>query len=96
MPPPPRPGMAKALLANSLTQSKTQITVNAVPSSEIKPKYSTGIPKYSTGILIWAKMTGHPWWPCMVTDDPLLNVHCKVNGRPSSALLLVVCLLYIK
>lgn len=45
------------------------------------PDASPKKPKYDTGILVWAKMTGHPWWPCMITDDPLEKVHTKLNGR---------------
>jgi hypothetical protein len=26
-------------------------------------------PKYQVGDLVWAKVSGHPWWPCMVSRD---------------------------
>uniref|UniRef100_A0A8C6LSH9 Nuclear receptor binding SET domain protein 2 n=1 Tax=Nothobranchius furzeri TaxID=105023 RepID=A0A8C6LSH9_NOTFU len=32
---------------------------------------------FSVGDLIWAKVSGYPWWPCMVTTDP----EFKTNGR---------------
>ena len=38
-------------------------------------------PKYLPGALIWAKMTGHPYWPCMVTDDPIQDVFTRFNGE---------------
>ncbi|KAF7201203.1 histone-lysine N-methyltransferase NSD2 [Nothobranchius furzeri] len=41
---------------------------------------------FSVGDLIWAKVSGYPWWPCMVTTDPEFSVHIKqkqkeTNGR---------------
>lgn len=26
--------------------------------------------KYNIGDLVWAKLSGHPWWPCMVSNSP--------------------------
>lgn len=25
---------------------------------------------YNAGSIVWAKMTGYPWWPAIVDDDP--------------------------
>ncbi|KAH9528291.1 Histone-lysine N-methyltransferase, H3 lysine-36 and H4 lysine-20 specific [Dermatophagoides farinae] len=33
----------------------------------------------SVGDLIWAKMQGYPWWPCMVTVDPCTGSHNRVS-----------------
>uniref|UniRef100_A0A3P8PL12 Nuclear receptor binding SET domain protein 2 n=1 Tax=Astatotilapia calliptera TaxID=8154 RepID=A0A3P8PL12_ASTCA len=41
--------------------------------------------RFSVGDLVWTKVSGYPWWPCMVTTDPELNHHFKqkqkTNGR---------------
>ncbi|XP_060712649.1 histone-lysine N-methyltransferase NSD3 isoform X3 [Hemiscyllium ocellatum] len=36
---------------------------------------------YQIGDLVWAKVGTYPWWPCMVSCDPLLQVHTKINTR---------------
>lgn len=28
------------------------------------------IPQFKHNDIIWAKVTGHPWWPGMITEDP--------------------------
>ena len=37
-------------------------------------------PKWLAGDLLWSKMKGYPWWPCMVSYDPLLSKHSRVLG----------------
>uniref|UniRef100_A0A3B5L027 PWWP domain-containing protein n=1 Tax=Xiphophorus couchianus TaxID=32473 RepID=A0A3B5L027_9TELE len=29
--------------------------------------------RFCVGDLVWTKVSGYPWWPCMVTTDPELN-----------------------
>ncbi|KAB0398230.1 hypothetical protein E2I00_008819 [Balaenoptera physalus] len=41
--------------------------------------------KYSVGDLVWSKVSGYPWWPCMVSDDPLLHSYTKLKGQKKSA-----------
>ncbi|KAM6961098.1 histone-lysine N-methyltransferase NSD2 [Aplochiton taeniatus] len=45
---------------------------------------------YSVGDVVWTKVSGYPWWPCIVTTDPELNKHVKqkqkANSRPSGLL----------
>ncbi|EHB06995.1 Putative histone-lysine N-methyltransferase NSD2 [Heterocephalus glaber] len=41
--------------------------------------------KYSVGDLVWSKVSGYPWWPCMVSADPLLHNHTKLKGQKKSA-----------
>ncbi|KAG5834215.1 hypothetical protein ANANG_G00259210 [Anguilla anguilla] len=33
------------------------------------------------GDLVWAKVGTYPWWPCMVSCDPQLDVHSRINTR---------------
>lgn len=37
--------------------------------------------RWLVGDLIWAKILGHPWWPCMVTFDPLLGQYTQMKGH---------------
>ncbi|XP_015199885.2 histone-lysine N-methyltransferase NSD2 isoform X2 [Lepisosteus oculatus] len=41
--------------------------------------------KFSVGDVVWTKVSGYPWWPCMVTKDQALSSHIKlkVNSRTS-------------
>lgn len=35
---------------------------------------------YEVGDLIWSKMTGYPWWPCIVSIDPKTGIYSKISG----------------
>lgn len=37
--------------------------------------------KFQVGDLVWSKVGTYPWWPCMVSSDPQLEVHTKINTR---------------
>ncbi|XP_060044333.1 histone-lysine N-methyltransferase NSD2 isoform X3 [Erinaceus europaeus] len=41
--------------------------------------------KYGVGDLVWSKVSGYPWWPCMVSVDPLLHSYTKLKGQKKSA-----------
>ncbi|XP_071337062.1 DNA mismatch repair protein Msh6 isoform X2 [Trachinotus anak] len=36
---------------------------------------------FSAGALVWAKLEGHPWWPCMVMPQPLTGQQMRGRGR---------------
>ncbi|KAJ8380024.1 hypothetical protein SKAU_G00008020 [Synaphobranchus kaupii] len=36
---------------------------------------------HEVGDLVWAKVGTYPWWPCMVSSDPQLSVHTRINTR---------------
>ncbi|XP_035672349.1 histone-lysine N-methyltransferase NSD2-like [Branchiostoma floridae] len=42
-------------------------------------------PKWLVGDLVWGKVSGHPWWPCMVAYDPVEGVYTKFKGGPIRA-----------
>lgn len=45
-----------------------------------RKKLTTIPPKegsFGVGDLIWAKMQGYPWWPCMITIDPITGEFFK-------------------
>ena len=33
------------------------------------------------GDLVWSKVGTYPWWPCMVSCDPQMKVHTRINTR---------------
>uniref|UniRef100_A0A8D2NVH7 Histone-lysine N-methyltransferase NSD3 n=1 Tax=Zosterops lateralis melanops TaxID=1220523 RepID=A0A8D2NVH7_ZOSLA len=37
--------------------------------------------QFQVGDLVWSKVGTYPWWPCMVSCDPQLDVHTKINTR---------------
>ncbi|XP_029316667.1 histone-lysine N-methyltransferase NSD2 isoform X2 [Cottoperca gobio] len=39
---------------------------------------------FSVGDLVWTKVSGYPWWPCMVTTDPEFNNHIKQKQKVTS------------
>uniref|UniRef100_A0A3P9I1R9 Histone-lysine N-methyltransferase NSD3 n=1 Tax=Oryzias latipes TaxID=8090 RepID=A0A3P9I1R9_ORYLA len=42
----------------------------------------TGICKeFVIGDLVWSKVGTYPWWPCMVSSDPQMKVHTRINTR---------------
>ncbi|XP_056147296.1 DNA mismatch repair protein Msh6 [Lampris incognitus] len=36
---------------------------------------------FNAGALVWAKLEGHPWWPCMVVPQPLSGEQMRSQGR---------------
>jgi len=36
---------------------------------------------YEVGDLIWARVPGYPWWPCMVSLDPIQAIYSKISGK---------------
>uniref|UniRef100_A0A2K6F557 Nuclear receptor binding SET domain protein 3 n=1 Tax=Propithecus coquereli TaxID=379532 RepID=A0A2K6F557_PROCO len=57
-------------------EAPVQPILSSVPTTEV----STGV-KFQVGDLVWSKVGTYPWWPCMVSSDPLLEVHTKINTR---------------
>ncbi|XP_077587656.1 histone-lysine N-methyltransferase NSD2 [Stigmatopora nigra] len=39
---------------------------------------------FSVGDVVWTKVSGYPWWPCIVTTDPERDHHVKSNGKSRS------------
>ncbi|XP_038253313.1 DNA mismatch repair protein Msh6 isoform X2 [Dermochelys coriacea] len=38
---------------------------------------------YSPGDLVWAKMEGYPWWPCLVYNHPTEETVVRAKGKSS-------------
>ncbi|XP_033756392.1 histone-lysine N-methyltransferase NSD2-like [Pecten maximus] len=37
--------------------------------------------QWLVGDVLWGKVPGHPWWPCMVAYDPFQGLYTKFNKR---------------
>lgn len=37
-------------------------------------------PIYKDGDLAWAKLSSHPFWPCLITVDPVTNELLRLAG----------------
>lgn len=48
--------------------------------------------KYNIGDLVWSKVSGFPWWPCMVSADPVLHAYTKLKGMWFTFLQVVIAL----
>lgn len=59
---------------------KDAVPVQPILSSAPTTEVSTGV-KFQVGDLVWSKVGTYPWWPCMVSSDPQLEVHTKINTR---------------
>ncbi|XP_045918929.1 histone-lysine N-methyltransferase NSD2 isoform X2 [Micropterus dolomieu] len=58
----------------------SEVTVEATDESPL-------LIRFSVGDLVWTKVSGYPWWPCMVTTDPEFNNHFKQKANSRSGLL---------
>lgn len=41
------------------------------------PAFDGPPPKWLVGDMVWSKVSGHPWWPCMVAYDPHQGIYVK-------------------
>lgn len=69
--------------ANSVDEtSDSSATLNSleeIPSPrEIRPPIEC---PWMIGQLAWARVGNFPFWPCMVTVDPILRIHYKLKGK---------------
>uniref|UniRef100_A0A1A8VG93 DNA mismatch repair protein n=1 Tax=Nothobranchius furzeri TaxID=105023 RepID=A0A1A8VG93_NOTFU len=44
-------------------------------------KDSSSTCPFTAGALVWAKLEGHPWWPCMVVPQPLTGQQMRGRGQ---------------
>lgn len=63
---------AKAVKGSSLP--KGHYIKQPLPTTDEKPC------EWLVGDLVWSKVSGHPWWPCMVAYDPNLGVYTRMKG----------------
>lgn len=44
------------------------------------PYLTSSTCSFNAGALVWAKLEGHPWWPCMVVPQPLTGQQMRGRG----------------
>jgi hypothetical protein len=72
---------------NSLTIVKSQsTTATAAAAAAVAAPMSTQplVYKHKVGDLVWAKVSGYPWWPCIVCA-PLINVDDQDECRSAAS-----------
>lgn len=66
-----------------LTSNRNRIRLPYEPGDFVVPREKLLLTpeseheEYEAGDLIWVKIHGYPWWPCMVTVDPLTGKYIK-------------------
>ncbi|XP_050803309.1 histone-lysine N-methyltransferase NSD2 isoform X2 [Gopherus flavomarginatus] len=78
-------GLVEAALVSktsSPSERKTPAKKDSIPSTVKDDKIH--VLKYNIGDLVWSKVSGYPWWPCMVSADPLLHSYTKLKGQKKS------------
>ncbi|XP_054437830.1 histone-lysine N-methyltransferase NSD2 [Pteronotus mesoamericanus] len=75
-------GAAPAPEASSPSDKKTPVKTEPCPGAG---RDKDRLLKYSVGDLVWSKVSGYPWWPCMVSADPVLHSYTKLKGQKKSA-----------
>nr|XP_015828585.2 histone-lysine N-methyltransferase NSD3 isoform X4 [Nothobranchius furzeri] len=71
------------------TEKPQKTVVKTEPKTPKVPKVhhpsviqETGFCKeFVIGDLVWSKVGTYPWWPCMVSSDPQMKVHTRINTR---------------
>ncbi|XP_019408269.1 PREDICTED: histone-lysine N-methyltransferase NSD2 isoform X1 [Crocodylus porosus] len=78
-------GLVEAALVSktsSPTEKKTSVKRDATQITVKEDKVY--LLKYNIGDLVWSKVSGFPWWPCMVSADPVLHSYTKLKGQKKS------------
>ncbi|KAG5848175.1 hypothetical protein ANANG_G00095680, partial [Anguilla anguilla] len=75
--------VAQVKEAEPVAQVKEEEPVAQVKEEEPQPQV-----RFAVGDLVWTKVSGYPWWPCMVTEDPALAKHVKPKAVISRTVLL--------
>jgi len=71
-----------------LSAGKTAVTVTTSPTENTSAmQYDPNAAKWKLGDMLWAKVSGHPWWPCIVLPDPGQSSWCKPLQRRQNAML---------
>ncbi|XP_048220851.1 histone-lysine N-methyltransferase NSD2 isoform X2 [Perognathus longimembris pacificus] len=78
-------GLVEAALVSKIsspTEKKISVKKESCPNTGRDKDH---LLKYNVGDLVWSKVSGYPWWPCMVSADPLLHNYTKLKGQKKSA-----------
>ncbi|XP_039087976.1 histone-lysine N-methyltransferase NSD2 isoform X1 [Hyaena hyaena] len=78
-------GLVEAALASRISSPSDKKIAAKKESCPNTGRDKDHLLKYSVGDLVWSKVSGYPWWPCMVSADPLLHNYTKLKGQKKSA-----------
>ncbi|CAL8298693.1 unnamed protein product [Arctogadus glacialis] len=62
-------------------EAESQGIKEVQPAVEAVKEQSSPVVRFSVGAVVWTKVSGYPWWPCMVSTDPELEHHTKPKPR---------------
>ncbi|XP_019954932.1 histone-lysine N-methyltransferase NSD3 isoform X5 [Paralichthys olivaceus] len=81
--PPPRETPPAQTKKPQKTVIKTEPKIPKVPKVHHPSVIQeTGFCKeFVIGDLVWSKVGTYPWWPCMISSDPQMKVHTRINTR---------------
>jgi hypothetical protein len=65
------------------TSLKDATKTEELPSNQVSPSVTQeGKPiEWSLGDCLWGKVSGHPWWPCMVSHELSSGIYTKMQGK---------------
>ncbi|XP_067323033.1 histone-lysine N-methyltransferase NSD2 [Anolis sagrei] len=67
-------------VSNASSPSEKTASEDLVPGNDD----NSDLLRYHIGDIVWSKVSGYPWWPCMISTDPLLHNFTKLNGQKKS------------
>ncbi|XP_013867271.1 histone-lysine N-methyltransferase NSD2 [Austrofundulus limnaeus] len=87
-PPPPPPSCGSSVVAAEPPDRTGAADKPVVVSGPTEDAGDESPPqtRFSVGDLVWTKVSGYPWWPCMVTTDPEFSCHVKKKQKANSRL----------
>ncbi|NXK10632.1 NSD2 methyltransferase, partial [Herpetotheres cachinnans] len=73
-----------ALVSKTSSPTEKKAPAKRDPTQSIVKEDKVHLLKYNIGDLVWSKVSGFPWWPCMVSADPVLHSYTKLKGQKKS------------
>ncbi|XP_073340595.1 histone-lysine N-methyltransferase NSD2 [Pagrus major] len=87
----PKPQPNSGITGETLDHTNAEDETGEADQSDLIPELTEEPPEespllmsFSVGDLVWTKVSGYPWWPCMVTTDPEFSSHFKPKQKASS------------
>ncbi|XP_011260373.1 histone-lysine N-methyltransferase NSD2 [Camponotus floridanus] len=78
-------------IANAIDETNDSSTISN--STEENPSSKVSSPtiecQWVVGQLAWARVGNFPFWPCLVTLDPVSMIYCKLKARGRSNIMMI-------
>ncbi|XP_037098191.1 histone-lysine N-methyltransferase NSD2 isoform X1 [Syngnathus acus] len=78
--PKPQPNLSSSAISKDALGPASEAVEAPAIVSESPANATEALPlpnSFSVGDVVWTKVSGYPWWPCLVTTDPELNHYIK-------------------